>query len=308
MKKFLLILLNIFILFILYFVIDFVIYKSEANHLGKNVSVPKFGYTIFNPEIYYDYLNNKNDDLFRKPSGLEYSSSPITIFGCSVGYGQYLNDDQTFSHYLSEITKRPVYNRSIAGAGLQNMYYQASSDEFYNEVPYSSDVIYVYINDHMRRMLGMPYNILDRKFFLHYSVKNDSLKMDDYTNPFSNFLKSSYLIKRWRAQYYENALKNNNIKLSNEALAYFLNTKYELKYHWGKDFNFYVLFFIKSQSDEYLVDLLKQNGFEVILIEDLTSENLDKPPYLASDNSHPSEEVWKLITPKIAEIMSFSDY
>ncbi len=308
MKKAFLILFNILIIIILYFIIDFIIYKTEVNNFDKNQTVPKFSYNLFNPKINYDYLNNQDYTIFRKPSGLEYSSSPITIFGCSVGYGQYLNDNQTFSYYLSEETKRPVYNRSISGGGLQNMYYQVVSDEFYSQVPYSSDVIYVYINDHIRRMLGLPFNILERNFYLHYKLHNGKLIKDNYDSAFLNFLRSSYILNRYKLQYFENIKKSDYIALSNEALEYFLNTKYELKYHWGKDFHFYVLFFIKSNSDRYLIDLLKQNGFEVILIEDLTSENLHQAPYLASDNKHPSEEVWKLITPKIAQILSFGDY
>lgn len=308
MKKSLIIIFNILIFIILFISLEFIIYKFESNNISKTEPIPKFSYKIFNPEIKYDYLKSKDNNLFRNPNGLEYSSMPITIFGCSVGYGQYLNDDQTFSYYLSKETKRPVYNRSIAGAGLQNMYYQVQSDEFYSDVPYSTDVIYIYINDHFRRMLGLPFYIIDRDFFLHYKYKNNQLIKDNYNNPILNFIKSSYSLSLLRTVYYDKIQRYHYKKLGEEAFVYFLKSRDELKKHWGKDFNFYVFFFIKSKSDKYLIEQLKNNGFKVILIQDLTSEDLNKPPYLASDNSHPSEEVWKLLTPKISDIISDEDY
>ena len=314
MKRLFIILFNILLFIGIYFVIDYSIFRLELHNLEKTgidkyFSVkPKYSYKISNPEIKYDYLNNGDYSILRKPVGTEYNSEPITIFGCSVGYGQYLNDNENFGYYLSQETHRPVYNRSIAGAGLQNMYYQVSSNEFYSDVPYSSDVIYVYINDHLRRMLGLPFNILDREFYLHYSIRNNTLVKDNYNNPVLNFFRSSYLINWCKYVYFDKIQRHQHSFLQNQALMYFIKSREELEKRWGKTFNFYVFFFIKANSDRYLIDKLKQNGFKVILIQDLTSENLNSAPYLASDNSHPSEEVWKLLTPIISDIISKEDY
>lgn len=241
----------------------------------------------------------------RKPSGLEYSAVPITIFGCSFAQGQFLENNQTFSYKLSKLLKRPVYNRAVNGQGFGEMYYQSELPEFYSEVPKSDTVIYVMIDDHYRRSYINTISILDRYFLLHYKVRNKELKFEDYKNPFMNFFKSLYISKYTNLMYAEKFVSKdeNADKITNDALLYFTKTRENLEKKWGK-INFYVLLYGKIRFEEELTEKLEQNGFVVIKTSNLTSADLENDTkYIIENNGHPTEKAWDLLTPKIAEII-----
>ncbi|MBR6163324.1 hypothetical protein IKQ26_05515 [bacterium] len=314
MKIFKYLLINLLIILILLTGAEIFIYKTNADSFKENncnfFETAPFGYILGDPNIHRIQLNNyftgeNNVTTGRLPAGLEYKTEPATIFGCSFALGQFLENEQTFSYKLSRILKRPVYNRAVQGQGFQEMYYQSTLPEFYSDVPKSSDVIYVMIDDHYRRAYINTMSILDQYFLLHCKIKDGKIEIETYENNFMNFLKSLYMVKYTNLMYFEKYVNNdkNKDKITDDALLYFTKTRENLEAKWGK-INFYVVFYGKIRFEDEFAKKLEDNGFKVIKTSDLTDADLENgEEYIIENNGHPSEGAWNLLTPKIAEII-----
>jgi hypothetical protein len=223
-----------------------------------------------------------------------------------------LNNNQTLAYKLSQALKTPVYSRAVQGGGLAQMYFQVLNDEFYNIVPPSDKVLYVFINDQLRRIFVNKFYPCSSTFILHYNYnpKNKTLVLNNYNNLFSNFIRSTFIHSMFEEYYYKYMISNNNYVeyITDVVLAYFVNSKKEMEKHWNNKIDFNVLFYepnIDNFLPENLYDVLetklKANGFNVIKATDLTDIYLwnDNSKYLK--NSHPTEEAWDLLVPKIIE-------
>lgn len=303
---------NILLLILLLFISDLCIYGYNALIYKKTHNSvyirPPFKYVI-HPNYGADFGTyfTGTDNVYRgrKPDGTQYQGKPIVVFGCSYAQGQFLDNHQTFSRKLSDILKRPVYNRAIPGRGIQHMYMQALSEEFYRDVPPAEDYIYILLGDHYRRMGIYFIDITDNHNNGHFSRKGDKLVLDDENNIFMNILKSSYTVRMLNYQYVKRNINNpkNAEKLTDLVLLYFTETRKEIEKRLGKKINFTVITYDNFQIPykDMLCEKLKKNGFNVIETKDLTDEDLNAPKYLMVENAHPSEEAWNLLTPKIAE-------
>lgn len=313
MKIFKIIILNILFFSLIFGLSEFAIFKYYQNVYKdkyQHSHTCKFGYK-WNFPIYlkdlksYFYLDSPKYQG-RKPDGIKYSDKkPIVIFGCSIGHGSYLENHQTFSYKLSNELKCPVYNRSIPGGGIQHMYFQTTSNDFYKYVPPSDTIIYVLIEDQIRRMMINYFSVLDLSIMLHYSIKNNKLVVDNYNNYYLNFLKSLYISKAINHIYANNFTKDkaNSEKIANMVLLYLKESKKELETHWNKKIKFYVLMYdnLEILHKNEIKKKLEENGFIVTSTSELTNENLLSEKYLMLDNYHPTEAAWDLLTPKIIE-------
>lgn len=233
---------------------------------------------------------------------------PYIIFGCSYAYGQSLNYNQTLSYKLSEILKIPVYNRAIAGGGLQVMYMQVNSDSFYKEVPDFNTCIYVFMEDHYRRMLGETFFINDDYFYPYYKYNKGNLVYYERNNPIVNFFNSSCTIRLIQSKYHQYYLENpkNEDKITDFVLAYFIKTREKLESKSGHKIKFYVILYDWITYNETLKRKLGENNFIVIDTLDIAYNNnvsLSDEKYFSQVTKHPTEAVWDLLTPHIAEII-----
>lgn len=304
-KLFSIIFSNIFLSVLLFFLLEFIIYFSYSY---KNFKFEEpFGYIIKNDRVFQINFDDKyqGGDSGRLPFGLQYKDkAPLFVFGCSYAYGQYLKDNQTFSYKLSEILKRPVYNRALPGFGIQHMYAQLQTDNFYKDKACPAAVIYVLVYDHFNRfLLKLPY-ITSNFFNLHYNVENNKLKMEDYNSKFKNILNSLYIaryINHKTTYYYVNNKKNAD-KLTDLMLIYFMESRNKLEEHYHKKIKFFVVLYPPYLYDDLLTQKLEQNDFFVINLQ-LLFPNIDfaEPQY--SQNIHPTAKLWEVITPDLSKII-----
>lgn len=301
-KYFFIIVINIILFFIFLVISDFFYYSvSLIQHNKFNFKNLKNIYSGNNTYItdIKGYFNGTTNDYRsgRLPDGLQYKGKPIVIFGCSFAFGQNLRSTETFSYLLSEILKRPVYNRAMCGTGFQHMYFQSTSEYFYEDVPPSDTVIYVVINDHFQRLSGEPFYIHENWYYLHYIYKNNTFYQNEYKNFISIFIKKSYTLKFFRkiikGKYIHN--KNNEQKITNEALAYFIKTRQNLENRWQNKINFIVFFIDDYDLYSTFIPKLINNDFKVIYAKDL-SDNTDKKEFW-QPNGHPNGLYWKNFTP-----------
>lgn len=256
------------------------------------------------------FVGGDNDFGGRAPDGLEYNSTPITVFGCSFAYGQYLDYNQTFSYKLAHTLKRPVYNRSIPGKGLAKMLFQSESDEFYKDVPPSDTVIYIMLDDHYRRMKLSFIEISDAYMHVTYTKKGNKLIKDDFNSPIKCFLNSTYLnkyIKSHWVHHYKNDPKYAD-KITDEVLLYFIQTRKNLETRWNTKVDFAVIFYDSwLNHQDLLKEKLEKNNFKAIKIQELTDENLLSDKYFSQKTIHPTEAAWDLLTPKIIERLDLNN-
>lgn len=320
MKKTLkIIFINIVLFCLILFICDLIIYKNHANNYYKTHpkiwKINKFKYMPYLPNYLTDceHYFNGNDNLIsgRLPDGLQYKDKePIVIFGCSYAFGQHLNKDQIFSSKLSNLLKRPVYNRAISGGSFQNMYTQILSPIFYKDVPATDNVIYVMIGDHYRRSLIRYFDILDIHILPHFSVRNNKLYQYNYKNNFLNFIYSLYTVKYFNHINANKFINNpqNADKLTDLSVLYFIESKKELEKHWKRKINFSIILYEDWEIlyKDKLKQKLEKEGFTVISTKELTDEDLRIEKWQMQDNHHPTEAAWDLLTPKIIECLNLN--
>ena len=299
---------NLIIMILLFAVIEVLIFGINKC-TNKFFEDSKFRYMVFKPFISYENISdffdtdNFNPTNGRLPVGLEYKSTPIIVFGCSYAYGQGLESEQTFGYKLSNLLKRPVYNRAVYGQGFQEMYYQSENPFFYNQVGDFDTVVYIMIDDHYARAYTTTCEYMDTWFLLHYDIKNGELVYQNYSNPLMNFLKSLYLVKLINYKYFYAYTPNpkNAEKVTDDALLYFVKTRENLEENLGHKVKFYILMYDKISHLDLLTEKLEENGFVVLSTKQLTNEDLDDDKYIIVGDGHPSEAAWDLLTPFVAE-------
>ena len=325
MKKLLIIIFNFMLIVLLLIFSDFLVYKYYAlittriyNPFPNYNIVPVSDNKIFYDNInkFFNYLekdNNKdypydiNNYTGRPPDGLEYKNKiPVIIFGCSFAYGAFLKNSQTFSRKLSQILKRPVFNRAIPGGSFQQMYMQTIQDKLYEEIPYSDTIIYVMMQDHYRRLKVRNFEVLEPWEGPVFKIKNKKLFHLSRNSIIINYLRNSYISRHFNHVLTNKYIKNtkNSQKLTDEVLLYFLESRRELKKHYGNDLKFYVIFYSNITYSDILKKKLEYYGFKTISTDELTNQDLNSPKYVIPNDGHPSEAAWDLLTPLIIEKMN----
>jgi hypothetical protein len=188
------------ILFILLIeLVSFIILKKrkEDCHAGKNlyaVAMDDYmGYvlkknsrhravkTFSDNSIIYDVVY-ATDRYRRRDVGQKYmqENPHLILFGCSLIYGEGLNDNETLQHMLAEgFPGYNIYNYAVHGYGPQHMLALLEKGDLPSEVKsdkglaiYVFDVAHVYRAISSTRIPGLfssPYYYLDRHDMLHKS-------------------------------------------------------------------------------------------------------------------------------------------
>ena len=311
--------LNILFIIIIFFIIEFLCYKKAVNtcidYFHFSDYSPKFSYrTILPKELksIKNFFDGKDSIEYsgRLPDGTEYKNKPgIVVFGCSFAFGYGLKYNQTFSYKLAHLMKRPVYNRAYPSWGPQHMYYQTLTDSFYEQTKNADTYIFIMISDHARRTQLEHFFISEDQAYLHYNLRKNKFIMNNYNSKLSNFFRALYirkLFKYYKAQehYYKNNKKETE-RVTEYVYEYLLQSRNNIENRLGKKINFIVIYF--ENNDNYVIPgkdiitrILKENGFIVFSIKDLTNKKIDTDEYNL-ENGHPNEKTWDLLTPLIAK-------
>ena len=308
-KKLLFIVINILLILVGLFAIELYIWNKENDSLKQRGVFPpnieKLGFHKGIKKFNFDpkYFPTPENGYGRAPEGLNYKGKPLVIFGCSYAYGYQLEPTQTLSYKLAEKAKLPVYNRAFISWGIQHMLYQSKVEDLYATIPEPEYVMYVYINDHIRRLYLLSFsswNILEEEFNLRYKDKNDELIEIKNQNEILNQIKRLYLTNKIQHLLVNKEMNNqkNKEKRYDFALKHFVEAKNEMQKHWNKT-KFVVLFYNTTEDDEYLKNKLKENDFIVLDTKELTNADLATDEFLNQDKLHPNENAWELIAEKL---------
>ena len=177
-KKLAIIINIVLILFTFIFIEAFVAFKLNdesiegyIQNLFKTISADEYFKKLYNKEE----VNRAFNISFRPDENINSDLQPILLMGCSFTYGSGLNDDETFSHKLGILTKRPIYNRAGKGWGLDQMLFQLQGNKIYKDMKEPEYLIYTFMNDQVNRfnkfkVIPRAYNFKPR-----YKLKNGKL-------------------------------------------------------------------------------------------------------------------------------------
>ena len=285
--NFLILILLIIIAEFIAFLILFFKYKDALyNSFMSGDSLKSYFLTRpFNPET-YDYH-------YRSPLFSEKKRDGIIIFGCSFGEGDGLNDEQNLSGKLFKLTNYNVYNRSDGGFGTQTMLYQLETEDVLKVTPNCKYIIYVFIEEHLKRNLMYRCWPFLHKVTIRYKLdKNGELKQERipllfiYSNIYKLYEGSLPLIygKEYSKKLFYKIIEKSYIK----SKKLYPNSKFIiLNYFW---------------SEVPFKNELEKMGIQVLTTYDLTPKHIFSREWQISEyDTHPNEKFWDLITPLLIE-------
>ena len=289
------ILINILYLILLFIGFEIFFYIKDTNFISKKHSLKDIHYSL-KKEPFKNKFNDFKREM-RRPVGLKYKKKPILFLGCSYAYGQFLNEEDTLSYKISKKAKRPVYNWACPAWGIQHAYYIVEHMPKIEPAP--EYVFYVFMNDHLRRMFINCFRE-DYAENLQYKIKNGVFeKVDNRYNIFDN----SYLLvnlKNFFVYFYKKS------ETSQRLFTYYvhqLNNEVKFLYPNSK---FVILMFEKNDKKKkwklpyQLMNQLRQEGIEVVFLNDITNVNFAEDKYrLEKDKDyyrHPNGEAWDVVS------------
>ncbi len=304
MKKFKVVFINIFAIFLLIVIADFVFFNIEKKfylHLCKtsNGFFDENQSVHFAKDVPHSFVDIDNSRSFEKNS-----NKSILLLGCSYTYGANLNPNQTFSYYLSEITGRTVYNLGVCGGSVQQALYLTSQENFAKKYPNVDLVIYTFISDHINR----NNDFLKCQVYLPYCNFRLVKKGDEFVQAsewyafpskiyiFRFLLESLTAIKNSPLGYKQNCY--NFVEMMNK-------TRDNIKKNYPDAKIVFLFYHCKEEP------ILVQNfSKDIYLISTSSFENLDLDnlKYRHGEDWHPSEQVWKDVVPRLVKKLEEIDY
>lgn len=293
MKKYIkIIIINILILITLFCIIEFLCYKEVCRRFQWTADTSYL--KLWNETGFHNYHSyfKKNLALFTDEPKIfsknSKSKGSIIITGCSMAYGNGLDDTQTVSYKLSEILNKTVYNMAIRGGGVNQILYMLDNSIIKNYVKEEPKYfIYFYNPDHLRRIfvrLRDPYIIykkngnkleLKNNIFIEnfwaYNLLHDEIRFGTIS-----------VLNRYAEDYFLLYLSEIEAKIK----ALYPNTKFVIVKFSYDELN-------TDISKIYdVIDIPKLTNIDVMLNEE---ENIKK--YSVDNNFHPNENYWNEVVP-----------
>lgn len=136
-------------------------------HVLKVADTGEVLYDVVNSTDVYGRRLTPNPDLSRR-------NKHLLLFGCSVGYGVGLNDNETLGARLAqEAPKFHVYNNSIPGGAPSTYISLSHEDTLWEGVQEDQGVgIYFFVNFHLPRVFGNMSHLATWGDYLPYVSEN----------------------------------------------------------------------------------------------------------------------------------------
>ncbi len=191
------------------------------------------------------------------------------FYGCSMTFGEGVQSNETLPYYFAKFdsTYRP-YNFAYSGYGPHQMLARLETENVRKIVKENTGVaFYVYINDHVNRVIGtltnFGYNGGEVPYYHEAGsqLKHDGLMKD--TRRFRSWifrqLIKSNILKLFKIGY-PFKITEDDYELTAEVMA---QASRDYKKQFGND-NFYVIIYPTTIDSSLIINLLKQKGVKVL--------------------------------------------
>lgn len=261
-----------------------------------------------NGEILYN-VTYSTDEYGRRITPAQDSKAAtrfILFFGCSLTFGEGVEDNETLPFRVSEIaSKYKVYNYGVGGYGPQHMLVKLQSPQLPSEIKERDGgiLVYTFIDHHIPRAIGWM-QILSWGSHFPYYVMDDGdrlIRKGSFTSGrplltyFYVLMWKSHLVKYLNSRLRLPRIGDEHIKLTVRIIEESRNTFRE-RFHSER---FYVLIYPENgQYGRKLIPYLERAGIKYLDYSRLTDQTLrDKIP----NDSHPSARSYRAVALKITE-------
>lgn len=255
--------------------------NSEEHIYSAFYTINEFGWRV---------TSEKNKNFTRKQS--------LLFWGCSFTFGEGLNDNETFTSVLSKNLNIKTYNLGIPGASPARFAYALehySDDLIFDESDQNEKInFYVFMNDHIRRVMNNPEKLNDEfhfnnepQFYLEEGKLKSVSSLSEYNaleNLIVKVLSKSFFLKILNLSY--PTIDKETVKLFGKVVAK-LRDEIQARHPTSKDF--YVIFwpghhFFNSQIKEEL----KNNNIKYLDYGGLNIHELLRSRETQIKDGHPS--------------------
>lgn len=289
---------------------DFSIPDLPEDHIARQV-----GMTYYADSIYHDVkIVDNNDTVFDVHYSIDHMNKRITpdfdssktnyalFFGCSIGFGYGLEDDQTLAYQVQEQSPNTnSYNFCISATGTNHMLAQFQYRDLSKQVAEKDGCgYYIFFWDHIYRAIGTMHRYTE---WLHtapyYEMKDGKLVRNKLFKDGRPFISGMYerLYQTNIVKYFEAdlplKLNETHFDLVSEMV---LETKKEYEKQFGND-KFYLVFYPNyvAYTPEEMRIFKSYLTKKKIKFIDLSKVITYQGKYTLGGDSHPNAETNKLI-------------
>ncbi|WP_300662286.1 hypothetical protein [Fluviicola sp.] len=288
---------------------DFSVPNLPANHIAQQV-----GMTYYADSVYHDIKLNGTDTVFDVHYSIDHLNKRITpgfdstkknyalFFGCSIGFGYGLEDDQTLAYQVQQQGESVnAYNFAISGTGTNHMLAEIQYRDLSKQVVEKDGCgYYIFFWDHIYRAIGTMTRYTE---WLHlapyYKMQNGKLKRQKLFKDGRPFISDMYerLYQTNIVKYFELdlplKLNDSHFDLVTEMV---LETKKEYEKQFGND-KFYLVIYpnyvaYTPEQMQIFKSYLKKKKIKFI---DLSHKIVYQGKYTLQGDAHPNAETNKLI-------------
>lgn len=289
---------------------DFSVPDLPENHIARQV-----GATYYADSVYQDVkVIGTNDTVFDVQYSIDHMNKRITpgfdstktkyalFFGCSIGFGYGLEDDQTLAYQVQEQSANTnSYNFCISATGTNHMLAQFQYRDLSKQVAEKDGCgYYIFFWDHIYRAIGTMHRYTE---WLHlapyYEMKDGKLVRNKLFKDGRPFISGWYerLYQTNIVKYFEAdlplKLNDSHFDLVSEMV---LQTKKEYEKQFGND-KFYLVFYpnyVAYTPEEMRIfkSYLKKKQIKFI---DLSQVITYQGKYTLDGDAHPNAETNKLM-------------
>lgn len=258
--------------------------KPDTAHVGVRTKDGKVIYSI-------SYQTDGNSLRITPVDSAESRSKYAQFFGCSMTFGEGVQSNETLPYYFGKYAHGyQPYNFAYSGYGPHQMLARLETNQLKSIVKEPTGVgFYIYINDHVNRVLGTMTN---------YSYNGGNAP---YYHTVGDQLRHEGLFKdtrKVRGLIYQQMLKSNILKLFKIGYPFKITEEdyrltaavmataaKEYQRQFGND-NFYVIIYPTTVDSSLIISLLKEKGVKVLDYAKLFNPLADK--YAIPFDEHPT--------------------
>jgi hypothetical protein len=258
---------------------DFGVPFLPEDHVGSNIGTVPYADSIYHAvlvkdnQTVYDVNYTIDNNWKRVTPDFDSSRSKYALFfGCSIAFGEGLNDNQTFPYYFQESTKEyNSYNFGYSGYGTNHMLARMEFQNLTKQVKEKDGAaFYVFFGDHVNRSIG------SMNTFVGWLSNAPYYHMEDGKLVRNKMFKNGrYWISKFYELVYQTSIVNYfklNFPLKFQPKHYDLTaeivqaSKDQYKQQFGND-NFYVVLypsfnFLPQEDYDYFKSVLDKKGIK----------------------------------------------
>jgi hypothetical protein len=292
---------------------DFGLPLLPEDHIGSNIGTVPYADSIYHSvlikdnQTVYDVNYTIDSNCKRVTPDFDSSRSKYALFfGCSIAFGEGLEDNQTFAYYFQQQTNEyNSYNFGYSGYGTNHMFARMEFQNLTEQVREKDGAaFYVFFSDHVNRNIGSMNTFIGwLSNAPYYEMKEDKLVRNKmfkngryWVSKFYELVYQTSIINYFKINF-PNKLQPKHYELTVEVIQASKNKYIE---QFGND-NFYVILYpsykiVPEEDYKLFKQLLTKKGIKYV---DLDSFIEYGGKYTLGGDPHPNANTNKILVEEL---------